>query len=401
MGTPNFLELVREAAGLVPNASADVSASTQNASAPATVSSLESLHVDSLLLGQGYFPRERALQIPAASAAERLIVGTIVQMSMVRSRGTDVLSPGMLAIQPDPSTTWNATIAATVSDLLNRGRAFWLVLATDGQGTVSRPDGLPVRCRHVPAHHVQVEYSDDWLAYDRIRKIYVGGREIRRDLVVIFDSGEDGVMKTGATTFEHALALMDAAAKIGTEPMPTGFLKNESSELGPDEAKAVVDAWTKARREGSTAFLQGLSYTPAAFSAEDLGLEALMSEMATQIARVYNIPVSLLSASASGGANSLLYQNVGATYNQFIKQSCGWIIRALEQTLSSDLVTARGQTVAIDQQAFLRSDPTASAEFAVSLLQGGVITADEARSFMGLPPDGSVNPNRSLQPGEI
>ena len=398
----HFTDLVRGSAGLAPTHASETAAASQFSATPTPIraSSIESLHVDSLILGQGYFPRNRAIQIPAAAAAEKLITGTITQMSMVRSRGTEILSPGQLSIQPDPSTTWNATIAETVASLLNYGKAYWLVLATDGQGTRERPDGLPVRCRVVDPMHVSVHYSTDIFKYDNIEKIYVGEHEVRRELVVIFDTGQPGVLRTGNTLFQHALDLMTAANRIASEPMPTGFLKNESAELGPEEAKAVIETWNESRRNNSTAFLQGLSYTPAAFSAEDLGLNDAMAEMATQIARVYNVPPALIATSSSGGS-SLLYQNVSATYNQFLKQACGSIIRAIEQTLSSDLVTARGQQVAIDQQAFLRSDPTASADFAVSLLQAGVITPEEARSFMGLPEEGAPSPNRNLTPGEL
>src|SRR5215471_20601249 len=78
--------------------------------------------------------REAALTIPAVSACRNLIVGTIVQLDAFLYRGEERLAPGYLLSKPDPSTSWTATIAGTVDDLLFFGFAFWRILETDPDG---------------------------------------------------------------------------------------------------------------------------------------------------------------------------------------------------------------------------------------------------------------------------
>src|SRR5215470_2917348 len=98
--------------------------------------------VESAWISEGV-PRAAALSIPAVSACRNLIVGTVSQLGVIRSRGDERLDLDYLLSKPDPSTTWPATIAGTVDDLVFNGRAFWRVLERDSDGLVRRARWMP------------------------------------------------------------------------------------------------------------------------------------------------------------------------------------------------------------------------------------------------------------------
>jgi hypothetical protein len=83
---------------------------------------------------------------------------------------------------------------------------------------------------------------------------------------------------------------------------------------------------------------------------------------------------------------------------QFIQTACAPYINAIERTLSLDSITAAGQQIRFDVQAFLRTDPEAATAYATTLQGAGVISIDEARGYLGIP---SINTTPDLTPGRI
>jgi HK97 family phage portal protein len=343
--------------------------------------------------------RETALGIPAISAGRNLIVNTIAQLAPDRYRGAESLGPGWLLTQPDPSTTWVDTISGTVDDLIFHGFAAWLILARDGIATEANPDGLPVRARRIPADIVTPVLSDRLTDYDQVAGYRVNGQFVEKRNIIYFASGHDGILNYGARTISAAIELEDAARRLSSVELPAGILQNVGHELGPDEAAEVVTAFQTARRTNTIAFLQNVEYSRADLNPQDLQLVEARAIAATDCARLLNIPVSMIGASPTGNSSALLYSNLAQNTAQFVQTACAPYIRAIEDTLSLPSVTARGQRVAFDVQAFLRSDPDAAAQYVLGLYQAGLVNQDEARSFLGIPSVGQSSPD--LTPGRI
>jgi HK97 family phage portal protein len=342
--------------------------------------------------------RETALGVPAAAACRNLICNTIAQLGIDRYRTSERLPAGLLITQPDPSCTWTSTITQTVDDLIWYGQSAWIILARDGISTDTNPLGRPVRARRVPGGNVQAIYSDNLTDYNNVHGYIVNGTRVAESDIIYFAANHDGILNYGARTISSSIALEDAARRFATVELPAGILQNVGHELGPDEAADVVQAFQLARRENAIAFLQNVEYTRADLNPQDLQLVEARAHADTAIARLFNVPVSMIGASPTGNSGSLLYANVSQNMAQFVQTACAPYINAIERTLSLDTITASGQQIRFDVQAFLRTDPEAATAYATTLQGAGVITVDEARGYLGIP---STNTTPDLTPGRI
>ena len=335
--------------------------------------------------------RETALSIPAVLACRNLLVGTVVQLGLYRYRAGERLDPGYLLTKPDPSTILPATIGGTVDDLIFRGRAYWLVLERDSEG-------FPARARWTPVDDVSAETVSSGGAYSVLVGYRIAGLDgvIAPEDVIRFDSPLPGVLDVAGRTFAAALELDMAARRLAAVELPAGTLTNEGAELSDEEAREVVAGFQASRRENGIAFLQGVSYSRESLSAADLQLVEARANTATDIARVFNVPVAMIGASPSGNASALLYSNLSQQLAILVATAVAPHLRTIEATLGDTL--PRGQSVAFDVQTFLRSDPQAAADYAVLLLTSGIITLAEARGMLGIP---SSPPAGDLTPGRV
>jgi hypothetical protein len=308
-----------------------------------------------------------------------------------RYRGSERLEPGWLLSRPDPSTTWPATLAGTVDDLIFHGRAYWRVLARDAEG-------YPTRARWTPMLDVTPQIESTGGSWATLLGYRVAGVEgvLAVDDVIRFDSALPPVLSIGARTLMSALELEAAARRLASVELPAGVLKNEGTELGPDEAAEIVASFQMSRRENGVAFLQGVEYSREAISPADLQLVDARALVATDVARLFNVPVAMIGASPSGNSTALLYSNLSQQLAITVADAVAPHLRTLEDTLSD--VLPRGQSVAFDVQTYLRYDPAAAADYAIALYQAGLITVEEARGFLGIP-SSSAAPD--LSPGKV
>lgn len=366
---------------------------------PVISTGLSQLNISSALLN-GPASRQAAMAIPTATACLNLITGTVTQLPIVRSRGTQELPLGLLLSQPDPDAPISTTLTGTVADLVLYGRAAWIILARDGIATDENPDGLPVRARHVPWELVDVVLDDNIAAYSRVKAYRVGTTELEPRDLIVFDLGRPGVLEAGARTLRSAREVHDTIARHTTFDIPAGILYAEGHELGPDEARELVTAFATSRAHRQVALLQNARYEPVQMSPDDLALSDLTAAIDREVARLFGVPVAMVAASPSGNTGSTMtYANITSNLTQLVQTAVAPILVAIEQTLSGRNVTARGQSVSFAVEAWLRSDPTTSVDYATQLVAAGVITPAEARSFLGIPPAGDAVP--SNQPGRI
>ena len=335
--------------------------------------------------------REAALSIPAVAACRNLVVGAAVQMGVYRYRGDARLEPGWLLTKPDPSTTWPATLGGTVDDLLFYGRAYWRVLERDAEG-------YPTRCRWTPYGDVSPQTTSTGGTWAELTGYDVAGVEgvLGVGDLIRFDSSLPPILATGSRTLASALELEAAARRLSSVELPAGVLKNEGTELGDEEAAELIAAFQASRRDNGIAFLQGISYSREAISPADLQLVEARANVATDVSRLFNVPVAMIGASPSGGASALLYSNLSQQLAILVSGAVAPHLRTVEDTLSDSI--PRGQAVAFDVQTFLRSDPAAAADYAIGLYGAGLITLQEARGYLGIP---AAVAGADLTPGKV
>jgi hypothetical protein len=336
--------------------------------------------------------REMALSIPAVVAAHKWIVGTVIQLGVKRSRGGELLEPDYLLSKPDPSTTWPATIGGTVDDLLFDARAYGRVLDRDSEG-------YPKRARWIPQVDVSADTRSTGGRYAELLGYRIAGERERVavDDVIRFDSPLPGLLDAGGRTLAAAIELEQAARRLAAVELPAGVLTNTGAELSQADLDEAVRHFAEQRRELGIAGLQGWTYDRADVNANDLQLVEARANVATDVGRLTNVPAPMISASPSGGASALLYSNLSQQLAVLISGAVSPHLIVLEATLSDAL--PRGQSVAFDVQAFLRSDPTAAAEYAINLKTANIVTTDESRGFLGIAPAGDATPD--VTPGKV
>jgi len=336
--------------------------------------------------------REAALTIPAVAACRDLVVGTAIACRPYRYRGDERLEPEWLLSRPDPSMTWAATLAGTIDELLFYGRAYWRVLDRDSEGFIRR-------ARWTPFRDVTPETRSSGGSYSVLVGYRIAGLEgvVAPSDVVRFDGVQASVLETGARTLAIALELEGAARRFAAVELPAGVITNTGTELGEDEAETFLARFAERRRQYGLAFLQGLEYERADLSPADLGLLDARYHVVTEVARLFGVPVSEIDGSVSGHTGSMTYGNLTQRRAALIGSAVAPHLAVVEQTLTD--VVPRGQAVAFDVQAFIRSDPAAAADYVVALLEAGLIDKVEARSMLGIPSSSSGPPD--LTPGRV
>ena len=357
---------------------------------------LDQVQLDPALLGDHY-GRELALSVPAVAGCRDLICGTVAQLDVDRVRGGERLPAGYLLSQPDPDVPWMKTVTDTVDDLLFYGRAYWLVLTRD-------PEGFPVRARRVAASGVGEKLSPYLTDYSRALGYTINGSKVDPADVIAFRMTHDGVLSFGARTIASAIANYSAARRFADVEIPAGVLTNEGHELSQTEADELVAGFQEQRRTKSVAFLQGVKYERTNISPADLQLLESLGAWATEICRLFNVPVVMLGASPTGHTgSSLLYSNVAQNTAAYVEQAVAPVLVAIEQALTMPAVSPRGQRVVFQIGQYLRSDPSAAVDYVVQLVGASIITTDEARRVLGIPPaDASVDEQaEELTPGRV
>jgi len=337
--------------------------------------------------------RELAMTIPAVVACRDLIVGTVVQLEPYRYRGEERLENGYLLEKPDPSTSWPTTIAGTVDDLLFHGRAYWRVLERDSEG-------FPRRARWTPFGDVTPLTRSSGGSYAALTGYRIAGLrdDVPVDDVIRFDGQAPGVLETGARLLAGAIALEEKARQLASVDLPAGVLKNDrpDTDLGDDELEETLTNFEAMRAAHGVAILDGFTYTRENLSPADLQLIEARYHVATEVSRLFSVPVAMIGASPSGGASAMLYSNLEQQLALLSVTSVGPHLAVLEATLSD--VVPRGQEVAFDVQSFQRADPKAAADYAIALKDAGLITVEEARSMLGIPTSGG---SPDLTPGKV
>ena len=333
------------------------------------------------------------MTIPAVVACRDLIVGTVVQLEPYRYRGEERLENGYLLEKPDPSTSWPTTIAGTVDDLLFHGRAYWRVLERDSEG-------FPRRARWTPFGDVTPLTRSSGGSYAALTGYRIAGLrdDVPVDDVIRFDGQAPGVLETGARLLAGAIALEEKARQLASVDLPAGVLKNDrpDTDLGDDELEETLTNFEAMRAAHGVAILDGFTYTRENLSPADLQLIEARYHVATEVSRLFSVPVAMIGASPSGGASAMLYSNLEQQLALLSVTSVGPHLAVLEATLSD--VVPRGQEVAFDVQSFQRADPKAAADYAIALKDAGLITVEEARSMLGIPTSGG---SPDLTPGKV
>jgi len=331
-----------------------------------------------------YVSREDALSVPALQRCRNLLSGTIGAIPLElykKSTNEELGSPAWLE-QPTYSQPRSVTIAYTVESLLLYGQSFWKVVE------VYQEDGRPSRFEWIANNRVTITLDS---TNTFVKSYAVDGMTLPMDglgSLVTFQSLLPGILNTGIQTIRAAIDVQKAATIAASTPMATGYIKNTGADLDPKEVQGLLASWKNARNNRSTAYLTStLEYNPVSFSPKDMMYNEAIQNLATEIARLCNVPAYYVSAEMN---NSMTYANVQDERKQFLSLSLQPFISAIEDRLSMDDITARGNIVKFDiDKNFLRTDPMQELAVIEKLLSLNLITPEQAMEMTDLTPNGS------------
>jgi len=333
--------------------------------------------------GAPFMDRFTSLQVPAVVRCRNLLAGVVSSVDLElykKSTGAKMESPLWLD-QPDMRQPRSVTIAYTVDSLLFYGVAYWRVTslyADDG-----RPSGFEwVANTRVTVTTDETGETVQYYSINGVRAPMAGIGSL-----VTFQSLLPGVLETGGRTIQAALDLEKAASVAAATPMATGFIKNSGADLPEAQISGLLAAWKAARASRSTAYLTStLDYQTIGFSPKDMMYNEASQYLATQIARLMNVPAYYISADMN---NSMTYQNIIDGRKEFVAYSLQPFISAIENRLSMDDITAHGNVVrfALDET-FLRADTAARLDAIEKMLNLGLIDLEQAQSMEQLSPSG-------------
>lgn len=331
--------------------------------------------------GSPFITRQQAMQVPALSRARSIICSSIGSLPLeVRreSNNSKVPVPPFIK-QPDPRMPASVVFTFTAEDLLFNGQAYWRILEID---TAGRP------------------LSAEWIAYNRVTKnldakgftvnsYNVDGTRVPQvglGSLIPFTGLDEGVLNRAGTTILAALALEKAVKRYADEPAPQVILKS-NMPLPKERVTALLDAWKTARNQRATAFINDtIEFEKVGFNPAELTLNEARQYMATEIARLMNIPEWYVAGNSSG---SMTYSNVTSERRALVDFSLRPIMTAIEQRLSDIDITPRGSLVRFDLDDFYRGNPLERADIYTKLVPLGIMTVDEARTMEDLVNNGN------------
>ncbi|CAB4122374.1 Bacteriophage/Gene transfer agent portal protein [uncultured Caudovirales phage] len=330
--------------------------------------------------------RQNAMSVPAIAQCRNLIAGTAASIPLEiysMSTGEEIQNQPMWVRQPDKRAPRAVTISWTVDSLLMYGVAYWRV--TD------------VSADNRPLHF-------EWLQNDRVTlKLNKFNSEIDYYMVngervpdsgvgslITFQHLDQGILLRGSRTIKAAADLELAAAIAAQTPQPSGFIKNNGADLPDDIIQGLLATWKQARLSKSTAYLTStLDYTPTQFSPAEMMYNEAIQNMALQICRMMNVDATYLSAETM---RSNTYSNILDKRKEFLAYTLQPYITAIEDRLSLDDITPRGQIVRFDvDETFLRANPLDRLAVTEKLLQLNLISLDQAKAMEDLTPEGNTD----------
>jgi phage portal protein BeeE len=327
--------------------------------------------------------RNTALQVPSVARCRNLIAGVISSIELElykKSTGAELESPLWLD-QPDMRQPRSVTIAYTVDSLLFYGTAYWRVTS------LYQDDLRPSGFEWVSNTRVTVTTNQYG---DQVEYYSVNGERCPMSGIgslVTFQSLLPGVLEIGGRTIQSALDICKASAVSAATPMATTVLKNNGADLPEAQVSGLLASWKAARASRSTAYLTStLEVQNVGFSPKDMMYNEASQYLATEIARLMNVPAYYISADMN---NSMTYQNILDGRKEFVAYSLQPFISAIENRLSMDDITAHGNVVkfAIDET-FLRADTAARLDAIEKMLNLGLIDLQQAQSMEQLSPMG-------------
>lgn len=319
-----------------------------------------------------------ALSISTVFACVELISNSIAMMDInVKSKETKTRLT-QIALQKvfekNKLTKFNL-IKNMVSDMLLYG---------NGYAKIERAtDGMVVGLTYLPASEVSAFFNDN---VADTYFMYKGDRLLPGELIHIFKNTYNGYIGVGILEYaRRSCQLASAAEESAVDYYSSGLNINAilhatqpMTQHQADQAvRSMQGTLNPTSGSGKMKFLPfDLKLEPISQTANDAALIDTRSFSVEDLARYFNLPVSLLTSNN---------QNAEAIMLQFLTQTLSPYIVLFEDELNRKLIQDDDLYFDFDERAVIRVDMKSTAEYLKTLVDSAIISVNEARELLGLP----------------
>lgn len=342
--------------------------------------------------------RETALQVPAVSAAVRVIseaaASLDISVKRIEADGTETDDPGhpLIGLLRAFANDWT-----TSYDLLRDLVAEALVSDAGGLAYVNRVGGRPVEIIRYRRGFIAVDY-DQATGEPNYR---IDNRPVPSANVIHLQSPLGRAPLSMARDAIALAAIMErhAARLFGRGARPGGALMFPKG-MGEDAVKKARTAWQAAHEGddagGRTAILyDGAEFKPFTLTSTDAQFLELRKFQILEIARAFRVPPSMLFE-----LDRATWSNTEQLGREFLVYCLEPWLLALEGALRKALFLPDERphfAIRFDRDDLTRADLTTRATAINSLIASRVLNPNEGRSWLGLMPyaagDAFANPN--------
>jgi HK97 family phage portal protein len=252
--------------------------------------------------------------------------------------------------------------------------------------------GKPIALKYLPFGECNIIYNKmtDTLLYQipRLKTKLVEPCNVLH-IRMITNDGVQGlsIMDFANSTIKLSAASEKAAQDFFSAGMTVqGVLSTETPRLTKDQREAIRSAWNESQcgtGAGLAVLEGGMTFTPVSSNSKEGQLLESRVYNVQEIARFFNISPVLL-----GDLSKSSYNSVEQAMLQFVLNTLSPYITMLEQELNLKLIMPDDRYrfyIDICEEDIIRSDKNSQANYLNTLVQGGIITRNEARKKLGYP----------------
>jgi HK97 family phage portal protein len=338
----------------------------------------------SALIGASYVTRQQAMQVPAVARARNIICGTIGAMPINRwSIPTNTKQDSIpLQYAPDPDVQKSVTYSYIADSMLFFGVAYVQVLEQSADGRVSRFRWIS---------NERITGNTNAAGTEIISYTLDGGTTPQSGIgsIKAILSPDQGILTRAGRTIQTAIELEEAANRAAKEPAPNVIMIHHGVPMVEAKVTQLLEKWKSARRERSTAFVNGGEVDVKAFQfnpAEQQLVEARQFH-ASEIARACGIPAWYLNAETA----SMTYSNTEQERRSLIDFSLKPYLRAIEERLSMRDFLPDNLEFRFDLDDFLRGSSEEQMRVITGYTAAEILSVNEARELIDLSPRGATS----------
>lgn len=362
---------------------------------PEKIESYGQTSIQSFFGGIGGITEEEAMQIPAVSASIDLISGAIAQLdfyivkkdAITGDAVRKVNDPRLVLLNRQPNDEMDAYTykKAMVRDFLFYGTSNSVI-----ERNLNDITGLYL----LPTKNVSVKVflNGGYKRYSELELINMNNKYTyyNHQLLSVLRNSHDGFVGQGILSQnEQTLRMAMDEARYSSSilkngSLPLGILRAEG-KLSDIAFNNLKNSWSGlyqgADKAGKTVILEeGLDYKPISLNPNDMQLTESKRSTISEIARILNMPESMINSSAAKyGSNER--DNIA-----FLQYCISPIVKSIEGALNKSLLLEtekeEGYEFKIDSSKLLKMTRKERAEAISQEFNGGLISFWEARSEM-------------------